>query len=151
MFLSHSRMGLLIKLLKLGIFIVTLFVQLFGMLAQIFCGNLTGQVNSYGLHVFFRCLSAVCCAQMYTAGQMICKLTKFLCGSLNNNGGNLHFMFKVSDITSGKPRTIITCLFEQFWSIGVIILPWLASFFTSWSHIYMAISLPTVFLIFALR
>lgn len=44
------------------------------MLAQIFCGNLTGQVTTYGLHVFFRCLSAVSCAQMYTAGQMICKL-----------------------------------------------------------------------------
>lgn len=50
-------------------------LKLFGMLAQIFCGNLTGQVSNYGLHVFFRCLSAVCCGQMYTAGQMICKLT----------------------------------------------------------------------------
>jgi len=27
-------------------------------------------VASYELHVFFRCLSAVCCAQMYTAGGM---------------------------------------------------------------------------------
>ncbi|XP_037040810.1 solute carrier family 22 member 8-like isoform X1 [Bradysia coprophila] len=102
-------------------------VMLFGMLAQIFCGNMTGQVSTYGLHVFFRSLSAVCCGQMYTAGQMI-----------------------FSDITHGRPRTIITCLFEQFWSIGVILLPGLASFFSSWSHIYMAISMPTVLLIVAL-
>lgn len=47
--------------------------MLFGMLAQIVCGNVTGMVKHYALHVFFRCLSAVCCAQMYTAGQMICK------------------------------------------------------------------------------
>lgn len=47
--------------------------MLFGMIAQIFCGNMTGLVNTYGLHVFFRCLSAVSCAQMYTAGQMICE------------------------------------------------------------------------------
>uniref|UniRef100_A0A1A9ZDJ5 Major facilitator superfamily (MFS) profile domain-containing protein n=1 Tax=Glossina pallidipes TaxID=7398 RepID=A0A1A9ZDJ5_GLOPL len=46
-------------------------VMLFGMITQIFCGSLTGQVSSYELHVFFRCLSAVCCAQMYTAGGMI--------------------------------------------------------------------------------
>lgn len=47
-------------------------VMLFGMVAQILCGNLTGVVSSYGLHVFFRCLSAISCCQMYTAGQMIC-------------------------------------------------------------------------------
>lgn len=46
--------------------------MLIGMISQIACGNLTGLVSSYELHVFFRCLSAVCCAQMYTAGQMIC-------------------------------------------------------------------------------
>jgi len=47
--------------------------MLFGMITQIFCGNLTGHVASYELHVFFRCLSAVCCAQMYTAGGQISK------------------------------------------------------------------------------
>lgn len=47
--------------------------MLFGMIMQIFCGNMTGLVNSYELHVFFRCLSAICCCQMYTAGGMICK------------------------------------------------------------------------------
>ncbi|KAI9579238.1 hypothetical protein GQX74_004710 [Glossina fuscipes] len=40
-------------------------VMLFGMITQIFCGSLTGQVSSYELHVFFRCLSAVCCAQIW--------------------------------------------------------------------------------------
>lgn len=47
--------------------------MLFGMVTQIFCGNMTGLVNSYELHVFFRCLSAICCCQMYTAGSLICK------------------------------------------------------------------------------
>lgn len=51
--------------------------MLFGMISQVLCGNLTGVVSSYGLHVFFRCLSAVACCQMYTAGQMICKLIGF--------------------------------------------------------------------------
>lgn len=48
-------------------------VMLFGMLSQIICGNLTGLVSQFQLHNLFRCLSAVCCAQMYTAGSMICK------------------------------------------------------------------------------
>ncbi|XP_062123725.1 solute carrier family 22 member 3 isoform X2 [Drosophila sulfurigaster albostrigata] len=100
-------------------------VMLFGMITQIFCGNLTGHVASYELHVFFRCLSAVCCAQMYTAGGMI-----------------------MSDITGGKYRTCVSTLFEQFWSIGVMMLPGVASFWSSWSHLYMAISWPTVILIY---
>ncbi|KAH8330893.1 hypothetical protein KR067_008691 [Drosophila pandora] len=100
-------------------------VMLFGMITQIFCGNLTGHVASYELHVFFRCLSAVCCAQMYTAGGQI-----------------------MADITGGKYRTCVSTLFEQFWSIGVMMLPGLASFFSSWSHLYMAISWPTVILIY---
>ncbi|XP_022213561.1 solute carrier family 22 member 3 isoform X2 [Drosophila obscura] len=100
-------------------------VMLFGMITQIFCGNLTGHVASYELHVFFRCLSAVCCAQMYTAGGMI-----------------------MADITGGKYRTCVSTLFEQFWSIGVMMLPGVASFWTSWSHLYMAISWPTVILIY---
>lgn len=48
-------------------------VMLLGMVAQIFCGCITGLTNSFIVHIFFRCLSAVSCAQMYTAGQMICK------------------------------------------------------------------------------
>ncbi|XP_052856369.1 solute carrier family 22 member 3 isoform X1 [Drosophila gunungcola] len=100
-------------------------VMLFGMITQIFCGNLTGHVASYELHVFFRCLSAVCCAQMYTAGGQI-----------------------MADITGGKYRTCVSTLFEQFWSIGVMMLPGVASFWSSWSHLYMAISWPTVILIY---
>ncbi|KAH8294817.1 hypothetical protein KR018_003379 [Drosophila ironensis] len=100
-------------------------VMLFGMITQIFCGNITGHVASYQLHVFFRCLSAVCCAQMYTAGGQI-----------------------MADITGGKYRTCVSTLFEQFWSIGVMMLPGVASFFSSWSHLYMAISWPTVILIY---
>ncbi|XP_030373750.1 solute carrier family 22 member 4 [Scaptodrosophila lebanonensis] len=100
-------------------------VMLFGMVTQIFCGNVTGHVSSYELHVFFRCLSAVCCAQMYTAGGVI-----------------------MSDITGGKYRTCVTTLFEQFWSVGVMLLPGLASLWSSWSHLYMAISWPTVILIY---
>ncbi|XP_055377585.1 solute carrier family 22 member 3 isoform X2 [Condylostylus longicornis] len=100
-------------------------IMLFGMLTQIFCGNMTGHVVSYELHVFFRCLSAVCCAQMYTAGAMI-----------------------FTDITGGKYRTTCVCLFEQFWSIGVILLPAVSSFFKSWTHIYMAISFPTIILVY---
>lgn len=103
-------------------------VMLFGMITQIFCGNMTGHVVSYELHVFFRCLSAVCCAQMYTAGAMI-------------------FM----DITGGIYRTVVCTLFEVFWSIGVILLPGVASFFQSWTHLYMAISFPTLLLIYLWR
>ncbi|XP_036229375.1 organic cation transporter-like protein isoform X1 [Bactrocera oleae] len=103
-------------------------VMLFGMVSQIFCGNLTGLVASYELHVFFRCLSAVCCAQMYTAGGVI-----------------------MADITGGVYKTCVSTLFEQFWSIGVILLPGVASFFSSWSHLYMAISWPTVILIYLWR
>lgn len=55
------------------------------------------------------------------------------------------------DITGGKPRTIVITLFEQFWSIGVILLPGVASLFKSWTHIYMAISLPTFILVYLWR
>ncbi|XP_031635392.1 solute carrier family 22 member 8-like [Contarinia nasturtii] len=103
-------------------------VMLFGMITQIFCGSMTGLVDSYELHVFFRCLSAICCCQMYTAGGMI-----------------------FSDITSGKQKTIVVTLFEQFWSIGVILLPLLAHLVKSWSHLYLAISWPTVVLIILWR
>ncbi|XP_073822110.1 organic cation transporter protein isoform X2 [Musca autumnalis] len=103
-------------------------VMMFGMVTQILCGNLTGHVSSYELHVFFRCLSAVCCAQMYTAGGMI-----------------------MADITGGTYKTCVSTLFEQFWSIGVILLPGVASFFDSWTYLYMAISWPTVILIYLWR
>lgn len=50
----------------------------------------------------------------------------------------------VSDITSGKYRVSAVCLFEQFWSIGVILLPGAASWWNNWGTIYIAISVPTV-------
>lgn len=122
-------------------------VMLFGMITQIFCGNLTGHVSSYELHVFFRCLSAVCCAQMYTAGGMISKfISKSTSTTIDNTLHNV--CFPVADITGGKYRTYVSTLFEQFWSIGVMMLPGLASFWSSWSHLYMAISWPTVILIY---
>lgn len=40
------------------------------------------------------------------------------------------------------------CLFEQFWSVGIMLLPAVASYWTSWTYLYMAISYPTVILIF---
>lgn len=63
----------------------------------------------------------------------------------------LSFILSVGDITAGKPKTIVTTLFEQFWSVGVILLPILARLFKSWSHLYMAISWPTVILIILWR
>lgn len=57
----------------------------------------------------------------------------------------------VSDITGGKPKTICQTLFETFWSIGVMILPLLAHLVKSWTHLYMAISWPTVILIILWR
>lgn len=50
--------------------------MLIGMITQIVCGNLTGWVNIFELHMFFRCLSAVCCGLMYTAGALICELNQ---------------------------------------------------------------------------
>lgn len=42
---------------------------------------------------------------------------------------------------------IAVCLFEQFWSIGVILLPAVSSWWTDWNTTYIAISLPTAALI----
>ncbi|XP_058464629.1 solute carrier family 22 member 21 [Malaya genurostris] len=103
-------------------------IMLLGMYSQIMCGCLTGLVNIFELHMFFRCLSAVCCSLMYTAGGVI-----------------------ISDITCGRFKTASLCLFEQFWSIGVMFLPVVAGFWTSWSYLYLAISLPTFVLIFLHR
>jgi len=47
--------------------------MLLGMIGQIFCGNLTGLVDTYQLHIYFRCLTSIFCALMYTSGQFICK------------------------------------------------------------------------------
>lgn len=39
------------------------------------------------------------------------------------------------------------CLFEQFWSVGIILLPVLAHFCDSWSELYIAISCPSFLLL----
>lgn len=50
----------------------------------------------------------------------------------------------VTDITSGKYRSTAVCLFETFWSVGVIVLPLLAFLCPDWSNLYLLISLPTI-------
>ncbi|XP_065372163.1 solute carrier family 22 member 3 [Calliphora vicina] len=103
-------------------------LMLYGMLGQIMCGNLTGLVSSFVLHVYYRCLTSVFCAFMYTSGQVI-----------------------LTDITAGKARTIIVTLSELFWSIGLILLPGISIFFDSWSYLYIAISTSVILLVFLHR
>lgn len=45
-----------------------------GMVFQIFLGCFAGLVSNYEVHMLLRYLTAVCCAQMYTAGQVIRKI-----------------------------------------------------------------------------
>ncbi|KAH8278447.1 hypothetical protein KR018_003394 [Drosophila ironensis] len=98
-----------------------------GAVAQIVCGVVTGYARDFSLHCAFRCLSAVCCAIMFTAGQAI-----------------------FADITAGIHRIGAIILYDTFWSVGVILLPGLSSFFNSWSLIYVGITFPTVLLILLL-
>eukprot|EP00099_Drosophila_melanogaster_P023164 NP_650849.1 uncharacterized protein Dmel_CG4462 [Drosophila melanogaster] len=98
-----------------------------GAVAQILCGVVTGYARDFSLHCAFRCLSAVCCAIMFTAGQAI-----------------------FADITAGMHRIGAIILYDTFWSIGVILLPGLSSFFNSWSLIYVGITFPTIMLILLL-
>lgn len=49
----------------------------------------------------------------------------------------------VTDITGGKYRTYVTCLFDTFWSIGAIIMPIITYYAETWRNTYLAISLPT--------
>ncbi|XP_034132021.1 solute carrier family 22 member 13 isoform X2 [Drosophila guanche] len=95
-----------------------------GAVAQIVCGVVTGYARDFTLHCAFRCLSAVCCAIMFTAGQAI-----------------------FADITAGMHRIGAIILYDTFWSVGVILLPGLSSFFNSWSLIYVGITFPTIMLI----
>ncbi|XP_030374193.1 solute carrier family 22 member 3 [Scaptodrosophila lebanonensis] len=92
-------------------------LMLMGMLGQIFCGNLTGLVDTYQLHIYFRCLTSVFCALMYTSGQHI-----------------------LNDIVAGKARIIVVTLSELFWSLGLVLLPAISIYFDSWSYLYVAIS-----------
>lgn len=63
---------------------------------------------------------------------------------------NCEMFVSVADITGGKYRKSVICLFESFWGIGVILLPFISNLLPSWSwtSIYLAISLPTVAYIF---
>ncbi|KAG4075944.1 hypothetical protein HA402_003770 [Bradysia odoriphaga] len=93
-----------------------------GMWTQIIAGCLASYVPHNYIHLMIlRYLAAVCCSQMYTAGQVI-----------------------FTDITGGIHRSIAICLFESFWSIGVILLPMIAYIDPNWSSIFFMISLPTV-------
>lgn len=56
----------------------------------------------------------------------------------------------VADITAGMHRIGAIILYDTFWSIGVILLPGLSSFFNSWSLIYVGITFPTIMLILLL-
>ncbi|KAH8360014.1 hypothetical protein KR093_010188 [Drosophila rubida] len=103
-------------------------LMLLGMLGQIFCGNLTGLVDTYQLHIYFRCLTSVCCTVMYTAGHQI-----------------------LMDITSGKARILVVTLSELFWSIGLVLLPAISIYFDNWSHLYVAISSSLIVLVWLHR
>ncbi|KAH8250183.1 hypothetical protein KR026_007095, partial [Drosophila bipectinata] len=103
-------------------------LMLLGMIGQIFCGNLTGLVDTYQLHIYFRCLTSIFCALMYTSGQFI-----------------------LNDITSGKARIIVITLSELFWSIGLVLLPAISIYFDNWSYLYVAISSSLIVLVWLHR
>lgn len=99
-----------------------------GMVLQIICGCVTGFARDFSLHCAFRCLSAACCALMFTGGHTI-----------------------MSDVTAGKYRLGVIILYDTFWSVGLFLLPGLASFFHSWTQIYLGITFPTLVLILLLN
>ncbi|XP_055850560.1 solute carrier family 22 member 3 [Episyrphus balteatus] len=99
-------------------------LMLVGMVGQIICGNLTGMMPKFSLHVIFRLLTSAFCCFMYTTGQVI-----------------------LTDITGGQAKVIVRCLFELFWSIGLILLPGISIFVDDWSQLYYVISSFTIFLL----
>lgn len=103
-------------------------VMIMGVSAQIIFGNLVGVVRVYEFHVLFRWLTAASCALMYTSGTMI-----------------------FVDITHGAARQITSLVFEFFWSLGLILLPVFTVFIEDWWKLYIAISMPTICLIFLIR
>lgn len=112
------------------------------MCTQIITGCLAGQVPHDYIHLMIlRYLAAVCCAQMYTAGQVICKFRFYQI--VTKTVTDILFI-TVTDITGGIHRSVAICLFETFWSIGVILLPLIAYINPNWSSIFLMISLPTV-------
>ncbi|XP_061394450.1 solute carrier family 22 member 3-like [Musca vetustissima] len=115
----HALGGLIGGLIALNIlkYISPKRLMMIGIVGQIICGNLTGLVSTFILHVYYRCLTSVFCSFMTTSGQVI-----------------------VSDITSGKQRTIILVLSEMFASIALILLPGVSMYCDSWTYLYIAIS-----------
>ncbi|XP_067616056.1 organic cation transporter protein isoform X2 [Eurosta solidaginis] len=103
-------------------------VYIIGAVLQIGMGVITGYAPGLILHTIFRCLSAVCCALMFTCSQAI-----------------------FVDITTGRYRSGAIILYDTFWSIGVILLPGLSSYFKNWSHIYLGITFPTLILLLLLQ
>ncbi|ALC47328.1 CG4465 [Drosophila busckii] len=93
-------------------------VYISGLFSLICCGVATGVVKDFSLHCSFRCLSAVSCSFMLTSG--------------------LHI---ISDITTGKCRRACIVLYEAFFAIGLLLLPALAAYVSSWRHIYVGITL----------
>jgi len=91
-------------------------------------GPLTGLVNRYELHVFFRLLAAMSIAHMVQAATVISQ-----------------------DITVGKHRILVTALHELFWGVGVILLPGLTFFFSSWTYLYFAMTSPALVLLLLYR
>ena len=96
--------------------------MLIGMISQIALGLATGFAPNYLLHIIFRAAVAATCSLMCIGSSTL------------------------ADITSGKPKVIVACLFEQFWSIGVILLPLVSAFWDSWNAIYVDITAPTLLL-----
>lgn len=64
---------------------------------------------------------------------------------------NVSMKISVADITGGKYRKSVICLFETFWGVGIVLLPIVAIGmpYWSWTSIYLGISLPTIVYIFA--
>lgn len=116
--------------------------MLVGMVSQILLGLATGYAPTFELHLFFRCSVAATCSLMCIGimiGDFFLPANLFIFHSF--------ISLSVTDITSGKYRIIGVCLFEQFWSIGVILLPAVSAWWNSWALVYVAISLPTFSLI----
>ncbi|XP_037046232.1 solute carrier family 22 member 7-like [Bradysia coprophila] len=99
-----------------------------GMSCMLLFGPLTGLVNRYELHVIFRLLAAASIAHMVQAAATISQ-----------------------DITVGKYRILVTALHEIFWGVGVILLPGLTFFFSSWTYLYFAMTSPALILLLLYR
>lgn len=98
-------------------------MMLFGMFLQLVLGIATGYEKSFFMYASFRCLLATACS--------------FLAVGITI----------ATDITDGVDKVIVVCLFDLFWSIGLILLPLFSHWWYSWTLIYVAISLPACILI----